>query len=312
MSQIAGVALVFTASTCSSVGMNFQKLAHRHTEYEDPRAMAKKREQPLTSTVYLRPFMVLGFVLSIAAVVCDSLALMFVGTTTIGVLGCMSIPINVFVSKFLLYEEVKTTAKMYIVLITLGCLLCLFTTRTHEPIETFERFANSDTAIFIVSIWIVALGLAMFGKIAEKKEYQLLSFAVVSGMMGAQFVSMGKYLIDMIWLIQHNIKLPPTLQIIGVCTLFALSLPLQIIFLNKSLEKFNATHSVAIFQCTWCILNVVQGMVIFGDMRNAPTVELVIFVCGFLTTCLGIIGLAKQIEDAPPSCSDHSPSSTDF
>ena len=90
MSQVAGVTLVFIASTCSSIGMNFQKLAHRQTEYHDPRLMQKPRNQPLNSNIYVRPYMMLGFILTAAAVICDAIALFFIGTTMIGVLGCMA------------------------------------------------------------------------------------------------------------------------------------------------------------------------------------------------------------------------------
>ena len=61
--NIVGVFLVFVASTASSVGMNFQKLAHRQTDYEDPRTCKKLRTQPRTDNIYIRPYMLLGFIL---------------------------------------------------------------------------------------------------------------------------------------------------------------------------------------------------------------------------------------------------------
>lgn len=310
MSQLLGVGLIFIASTCSSIGMNFQKLAHRQSDYHDPRTMQKARNEPLNTNVYCRPYMMLGFILTTAAVICDSIALFFIGTTMIGVLGCMAIPINVFVSRYILFEEIKKTEKCYILVITSGCLACLITAKSHEPIETFIRFSKIETAMFIIGVWIFAFVLYTLTLFINKKDFQLIVLSVISGIMGAQFVSMGKYLLDITWLINNNIQTPPALQIIGVSTLAIIALPLQIIFLNKSLEKFNATHSIAIFQCTWCILNVTQGIVIFGDMQSASTVEYVIFVIGFLMTCFGIIGLSKQIGDEPLSYSDHSPSSS--
>ena len=306
--NIAGVFLVFVASTASSVGMNFQKLAHRQTDYEDPRACKKLRTRPRTDSVYARPYMILGFILSLCAMVCDSAALLFIGTTTIGILGCMSIPINVFVSRFLLYEHIKTSEKWYILLITLGCIACLFTAQSHEPIETFERFARWDTAQFIILIWCFALFLNILSELIDKLQFQLVALSVISGIMGAQFVSMGKYLLDMIWLLQMDMPLPPTLQIIGVSCLAVMALILQILFLNKALEKFNATHAVAIFQCTWCILNVTQGIIIFGDMENASTIQFIIFMSGFIFTIIGINALSKQIGVEPPSYAAHNQS----
>lgn len=306
--QLAGISLIFVASTCSSIGMNFQKLAHRQTQYHDPRTMQKERKEELEINVFFRPYMILGFILTIAAVICDSIALFFIGTTVIGVLGTMAIPINVFVSRYILYEQIKKTEKMYIFIITSGCLACLCTAKSHEQIETFIRFSKWETAVYISFIWLLAFLLYSLTIFIEKKYFQLIVLSVISGIMGGQFVSMGKYLLDLTWLLNNNIQLPPTLQIIGVSTLALIALPLQIYFLNKSLEKFNATHSIAIFQCTWCVSNVLQGIVIFGDMQTATTLEYVIFIFGFLLTCFGIVGLSKQIGDEPLSYSARSPS----
>ena len=308
--NIAGIGLVILASTLSSIGMNFQKLAHRQTDYHDPRTMKKVRQRKLNSDVYCRPFMLLGFVLSISATILDSMALLFIGTTTIGILGCAAIPINVFVSRLVLYERIGTSEKWYILLITLGCIACLFTSKTHEPIETFERFAKVETAIFIVSMWSFGMILYVLCHFIEGIHFQLPALSIISGIMGAQFVTMGKYLLDMIWLMESGLPLPPTLQIVGVSCLAVMAVVLQVIFLNKALERFNATHAVAIFQCTWCVLNVSQGIIIFGDMASATTIEYVIFMSGFVAAITGVIFLSKQIGVEPPSYSDRNPSST--
>lgn len=289
--------------------MNFQKLAHRQTDFHDPRTMKKQRNKPLESSVYCRPYMVIGFILAAAAVICDSLALFFIGTTMIGVLGCMAIPINVFVSRYVLYEEIKSTEKFYIGLITFGCIACLATAKTHQPLETFIQFSSIDTAMFIYSMWTLGMCLYSLTCFVKNGKSELIFLSVISGIAGSQFVTMGKYLLDMTWLIRSNLELPNELQIAGVCLLAILSLPLQIIFLNKSLERFNATHSIAIFQCTWCILNVSQGIVIFRDMETASLIEITIFTAGFILTVMGIVGLSKQIESEPLSYSDRSPSS---
>ena len=308
--NLIGIFLVFIASTASSVGMNFQKLAHRQTDYNDPRTCKSIRRDKRTDNVYTRPYMILGFVLSICAMVCDSMALLFIGTTMIGILGCMSIPINVFVSRFLLFEEIQSKEKYFILLITLGCVACVFTAQTHAPIETFQRFAKIETAVFICMMWTFAGILYLLCHLVDKIQYQLVALAVISGIMGSQFVTMGKYLLDMIWLLQSNMPLPPTIQIIGVSGIALMALPLQVIFLNKALEKFNATHAVAIFQCTWCVLNVTQGIVIFGDMATVSTVEYIIFMGGFAMAVFGVIALSKQIGAEPLACSDRNPSST--
>ncbi len=309
MSEVAGVGLVFIASTLSSVGMNFQKLAHRQTDFHDPRTLENKRNVPLDTNVYYRPYMILGFVMSLAAILCDSIALLFIGTTTIGVLGCMAIPINVVVSRFLLYEEIKNNEKFYIGLIMTGCLICLITTQSHEPIETFIRFSKAETGTFIFVQWCFVCLLLFVAFFINKLEFQLLAFGVSSGILGSQFVTMGKFLLDLTWLIQNNIQLPPTLQIVGVIMLLITALTGQIITLNKALEKFNATHAVAIFQCTWCVFNVVQGIVVFGDMEHASDAQALIFVIGLFITFIAVIGLSKQIGGQFHAYSDHSPSS---
>ena len=52
MSQVAGIGLIFIASTCSSIGMNFQKLAHRQGEYHDHEP-CKNLETKLLTLTYI-------------------------------------------------------------------------------------------------------------------------------------------------------------------------------------------------------------------------------------------------------------------
>ena len=106
MSTFVGSFLVIVASTASSISFNFQKLAHRETNWEDPRTQTKLRKVPLQTPLYCRNYMILGFLLTVAATVCDAIALFFIGATMIGVVGCTAIPINVVVSRWLLKEEI--------------------------------------------------------------------------------------------------------------------------------------------------------------------------------------------------------------
>ena len=280
MSTLIGSTFVLLASTCSSLSTSFQKMAHRQTHYKDPRTTQQPRNKPLDTPVWCRGYFLLGMCLSIAAISCDAISLYFIGTTLIGVLGCFSIPINIIVNRILLYEEIICKETLYILIITIGCVLSIITAVTHEPIETFIYFAQIESAIVLMSVWFISFILVII------------------------VMTMAKYLIDLHYLISNDLILPPNLQIISAVFILLVSIPLHIISLNLALKKFNAHHAVTIFQATWCISNVSLCIIIFKDLDNISTPQAVIFMTGVLTSFVGVLCLAKQIEASPESYSD--------
>ncbi len=305
MSTVIGSCFVLLASTCSSLSTSFQKMAHRQTNYRDPRTQLEMRSKPLTSPVYCRGYFLLGMCLSIAAISCDAISLYFIGTTLIGVLGCFSIPINIIVNRILLYEEIICKETIYILIITFGCFLSILTAVTHEPIETFIYFAEIESAIVLIIVWCLCFLLVIIVIICKTDYSQLVIYSILSGIMGAMSMTMAKYLIDLHYLINNGYVLPPTLQIISAVIILCVSIPLHIISLNLALKKFNAHHAVTIFQATWCISNVSLGIIIFKDLNNIDSSQAIIFMSGVLTSFIGVLCLAKQIEASPESYSDH-------
>lgn len=306
MSTLIGSTFVLLASTCSSLSTSFQKMAHRQTNYKDPRTTQQPRNKPLDTPVWCRGYFLLGMCLSIAAISCDAISLYFIGTTLIGVLGCFSIPINIIVNRILLYEEIICKETLYILIITIGCILSIITAVTHEPIETFIYFAQIESAIVLMSVWFISFILVIIVMICKTDYSQLVIYSILSGIMGAMSMTMAKYLIDLHYLISNDLILPPNLQIISAVFILLVSIPLHIISLNLALKKFNAHHAVTIFQATWCISNVSLGIIIFKDLDNISTPQAVIFMTGVLTSFVGVLCLAKQIEASPESYSDHS------
>ena len=312
MSTLVGSCFVLLASTCSSLSTSFQKMAHRQTNYKDPRTQLELRPTPLTSPYWCRGYFLLGMCLSIAAVSCDAISLYFIGTTLIGVLGCFSIPINIVVNRILLYEEIICKETLYILIITLGCVLSIVTSVSHEPIETFIYFASIETAIVLIIVWVICFILVLIVMIYRTDYTQLVIYSILSGIMGAMTMTMAKYLIDLHFLVNNNLPMPPTLQIISAGIILIICIPLHILSLNLALKKFNAHHAVTIFQATWCISNVTLGIIIFKDLNNINTSQACIFLSGVLTSFVGVLCLAKQIEASPESYSGHSQPYTYF
>ncbi len=296
MLQFLGVFFCLLADLCGSLSTSFQKLAHRQGHFYDPRTQQKPRAQELTSHVCCRGYFILGLGVSIVGIVCDFISLLFIGTSLIGVLGCLGIPINIIVNRILLYEEIKWRETMYIIIITLGCFLSVVSSEQQLPIEIFRRFALMETAYILMGVWIVSAIILLTIILYSKDNIELVGYSILSGIMGAQSMSMGKYLTGLINLLQENESFPPLLQIISVVFIIIVAIPLHILFLNLALKKYNATHAVTIFQASWCINNVVMGILIFGDTDSFNTIQIVTFIFGMFIAFFGVIGLSRQMK----------------
>ena len=193
MSTLIGAGFVLIASTCSSLSTSFQKMAHRQTQFKDPRTQKMPRDHPLNTPIYCRGYFILGMAISLAAIACDVMSLMFIGTTLIGVLGCFSIPINIIVNRILLYEEILCRETVYIFIITIGCILSIITAKKHEPVETFIRFSEINTAyIGHWSGYLYGLSLGFFlleveGERNRSNAYYYIVKAV--GVSGITFIT---------------------------------------------------------------------------------------------------------------------------
>ena len=123
---IVGIGFVFVASVAASVAMIFQKRAHAEPPF------------------YKHIQWWVGITLSACASIVDAVAMRFIRTSTIAVLACMSIPINVVVSWWLLSETTSYKQRIYLASAIVG-IVTFKIHRKYIQYKYTENIYNKNT-----------------------------------------------------------------------------------------------------------------------------------------------------------------------
>lgn len=265
LSLLLGCGFVLIASVGASVGLIFQKRAHR------------------TPPVLLNLEWWLGIAIATCASITDTVALFFIRTSTVAVLACMSIPINVVVSWWMLGETTTRKQRMYLTTATIGIFVAILAIPHDEPsAEDLEIFTHTQTIVALLIIgcvWIFALTIDQL--LPNRNSF---FYAVLAGISGAQFVTYGTAAI-------HTAKCSIAIaQTISIWIMAILSLLGHIFTLNVALATGQAIPIITTFQCTWCVANILHGICIFNDFRNGDPIRIAIFSLGVLFALGATVG----------------------
>lgn len=265
LSILLGCGFVIIASVGASVGLIFQKKAHANPP------------------VLMNLEWWTGIIIATLASITDSVALIFIRTSTIAVLACISIPINVIVSGRLLKETTTTKQRMYLTAATVGILVAILAVPHNTPspndLEFFTR-SQTITALLIVSCaWIATLTIEQL--LPDRNPF---FYAIMAGISGAQFLTYGTAAIH-----TGHIIINVT-QTISIAIMALLSLLAHVYTLNVALASGDAIPVTTTFQCTWCVANILHGIFIFNDLKNGDPIRISIFALGVLFTLLATVG----------------------
>lgn len=289
--QVVGYLFLFVASISSSVSMNFQKLAQHEIHYHDPRTRNRKRSQPLTQSVFLRPLFIIAVFLSAAASTLDFLALTWLPPSTVGVFGSTSIIINLLVTRVILFEKPTKQEWTAIGWTVLGCMLAISVTPEHDSSELSvpQLLDRPISYAYIIINWSLFVGLSAVLEHATLPTYiHRFGFPFIGGALGAQNVCMGKYMAYAVKTIENGQLTVRTDTFISTLLLCISSVVLHIVWLNKGLEKYDAYFCIIIYQTAWFIFTTISGIVVYNDMGVLSTIQQCVFVAGLLTAIYGI------------------------
>jgi hypothetical protein len=298
ITSIAGFLLLALAAVSSSLSMNFQKIAQSQTNFKDPRHCKQKRKIPLTSTVCLRPLFLVAIILSISASILDFVALAFLPTSVVGIFATLSIVINLFVTRIVLFESPKKSEMIPIIFIFLGCTIALVSSANGEisektPPELLGRFTS---AFFIVISWVVFISISI---ILDHYKYlpkwvQQVGWPVIAGGLGAALPVFGKYIAFAVTGVIENGSLPVrTDNLIAATALCIASIVVHVVWLNKGLKRFHAYYCILIYQSTWCLCTIINGIVVYDNNIMLPTDKWLFFITGVGAAIFGVVALAK-------------------
>ena len=290
--QAVGYFFLLVASISSSISMNFQKLAQYELHYVDPRTRLVPRKKPLETSVFCRPLFTLAIFLSFAASTLDFLALTWLPPLTVGIFGCVSIIVNLVVSRVILFEKPNPKEWCAITLVIFGCLISI-SAKVSEiaeftPPQLIER---TTSCIYIVSNWVVFISMSIaleHGKLLPP-VIQRFGFPFIGGALGAQNVCMGKYIA---WAVEQTIEVghlavraDVLAAVVGLCVS---SVIVHVYWLNRGLEKHDAYFCIIVYQTSWFFFTTLSGIVVYDNMAKLNLMSQLTFFVGCFLAMFGV------------------------
>lgn len=271
-SLVIGVGLVLTASVAASVALIFQKRAHR--------------TPPAVRTVQWW----VGICLAACASVTDAVALRFVRTSVIGVLACASIPINVVVSWWMLGETTTPKQRIFLATAVVGIIVTVMAVPHEEPTpDDLRTFATTQTCVVLGGIWVVMLFIYAWEYVQARRKP--LVYAALAGLSGAQFVTYGTAVLHTL-----TFRINPT-QATSLWALAIAALAFHLYTLNIGLANGAAIPVTTLFQCVWCLSNLCNGIVVYGDLKDALPGQVAIFAVGVIFSLGAMCGAQLSKRD---------------
>lgn len=260
-----GVGFVFVASVAASVAMIFQKRAHAKPPF------------------YKNIQWWVGITLAACASIVDAVAMHYVRTSTLAVLACMSIPINVVVSWWLLSETTTHKQRMYLASAIIGIITAILAVPHDDPTpDDLCQFTKIKNVVVLALFAITQIFLCAHDQVRDTRNPFV--YAVLAGLTGAQFVTYGTASL-------HTLHMAISLsQTLSIWSLAGLALLAHVYTLNVALSVGDAIPVMTSFQCTWCVANIINGIIIYDDLKDADPTRIILFVLGVLFSLLATVG----------------------
>jgi len=299
---IIGVTCASLASFLSTFGVNLQKYSHQQND-----RLPKAQQVP-----YWRQFLwAAGLILIISGSIADFVALAFVAQSLIAPLGSITLIANTMVAPCFLGEVLTRKDIIGTVVTAIGCSVSVAFANHSETSYAFRDlmyfFFNPVYLIF----FLVTVGY-LYGankyiekieisedSIAEMKETRVRPFlyASIGGTCGSFSVTFAKAFVELLKATisgQNEFLTPGPYVVIIFLVGFSL---MQVHYLNKGLQMFDALFIVPIYQTFWIIGNVFGGIMYYQEYMDFGVVDGLMFPIGILITLGGMAILALQSKD---------------
>jgi len=309
-----GVILSVVFSILSNFGVNVQKYSFN---FEGTKPKAEQRS-------YLwQPLWAGGLVMVASGAVGDMVALGFAAQSLVTPVGGATMVANVFFAYFWLGETLSIRDIVATLMIIGGILIITIFGNKEDACYTVQELMHmyhSDDVMVYASGFIVAMAIVfMITARAERKRLKYgpssprylklwqkihrFGYPCLSGMVGAQDVLFAKSVAE---LIKSSVK--GTNQFIYYETWALLFLMitfclLQLHFLAKGLEKFDAVYIIPVFQCFFISGSILCGAVYFKEFEKFTLAQILSFSIGILVTLVGVVVLSTRkagTQTVPP------------
>jgi hypothetical protein len=261
--------------------------------------------------------------------VADFVALALIPQSIVASLGCLTLVAQAIWAPLLLGEMMRARHYVAILIIILGVSLAVtFGPRGTNATFTYEQLISLFTTPAFIGYAVVATMLAAAlvaailtieqrfdlppkpmlcdyfdeGKRVMRHDagrFHRVSYAMLSGVIGAQSVLLGK----MVGLLISMVSTADRIKASGVSNVFLFPPPYifiilviaavvaQIHFLNEGLARFQSLYIVPVFQATWTLVSIVGGLVVFQEwqeLASQGTTNAVLFPLGIALSLFGV------------------------
>lgn len=125
----------------------------------------------------------------------------------------------------------------------------------------------------------------------HRKVYRLL-YGTLAGCIGAQSILFAKAVA--LLLREESFYMFAFWQTYFMVFFLAITVYLQVKWLNDGLQRFDALYMAPIFQAFWIFFSVVSGLIVFQEYRGMKTTGIFMFALGIVLTILGVYSLSQR------------------
>lgn len=287
-----GISLQVVATFMAALAYVLQKQAHVEIS-----ATPKGKK-----SVYRNRKWVTGFALMTAVAIIDVYSFSLLDQTKQAAFGAVTLAWNTMLASIILHESFTVLDCISVIVIMAGTIIGLSNASPESSDFTFREIVGllHDELVYIYTS-VVLVGILFIVVFVErtsqkkrsvwtKLETKLLAF--LSPWVGGMFMGFTGYGAKAIATVIFNaeweeFKNP---ELYGYVAMAGFAVAMQVRYLNKGLEFFDALAVVPIFQSAIIFSNALAGIVYYHDMRTAPAWKLLLFAFGG-SLCIGGISL---------------------
>eukprot|EP00750_Incisomonas_marina_P021496 INCI4469.1.p1 GENE.INCI4469.1~~INCI4469.1.p1 ORF type:complete len:560 (-),score=81.88 INCI4469.1:142-1821(-) len=327
---IVAVCMALAGCIINNLGSNVQKLAFRFGSGEN-------------RNIKCIGVWASGFMLQILGATLDMVALGYGDQSLIAPIAALALVANIGFARCIHQEDLSCLDGVSMGVIFLGCVVCTISAGKHNcpvtRVDIWNRFISFEYfwgyAIAITCIMVILGTLQACAERMEKAhgpdsvEYGRLAkvhrvgYPIMAGVIGAQSVLIGNAGVTCITEAYDGIGGPWQgweiflfILFTVVCLSFVF---LQVAFLNRGLERWDAMLEVPIMQSIWIVFCIIGGGVFFEEFASFELWQFFVFPLGVVITLAGVGLLAyfrrkKGTKKVVPGTSDetaHDSAATD-
>jgi len=311
-----GVLITLVGSTITPLGMNLQRLAQ-----------LKLAKRSVSGNVCLDPLWLCGLLIFICGNACDAVALAMAPQSVVTPLGCVSLVSNLFIARLVLKERLTSRVVLGSFVVMLGVVAIVFpASQTEECLQLRESL---DTLLarwrkpgFIVYASCQFALLCAVGATVRTLERRMHARAETSSSAGGRpvtrflssrelsalrvgyplfiglvatwtvlFVKCAGELLTAAAEDPSIMREPATYVLVSG---LVLSVPTQLVCLNRALAYFEALWVIPGLQCFWSLSSITTGAIFFDEFHSFAPWMFGSFLAGVALSLAGIALVATS------------------